>query len=116
MSYIQKRSYKSERHQRRLDKAPRRWQSGLTMVELLVALVISLLIALASIAALTVARQGFSTVDAASQLRDNGRFASDLIQRLGVQSGFKDVWYAGRPATAQESTANSAPDIKGFNN
>lgn len=91
-------------------------QRGLTMVELLVALVISLLIALAAIAALTVSRQGFVTVDAASQLRDNGRFSADLIQRLGVQSGFKDVWYASRPASQQESAANSAPSIAGFNN
>jgi len=91
-------------------------QRGLTMVELLVALVISLLIALAAIAALTATRQGFSTVDAASQLRDNGRFTSDLIQRLVVQSGFKDVLYASQPATAAEIAANTAPNITGFNN
>lgn len=91
-------------------------QHGLTLVELLVALVISLLIALAAIAALTATRQGFNTVDAASQLRDNGRFTTDLIQRLGVQSGFKDVWYASQPATAAEAAANIAPNITGFNN
>lgn len=91
-------------------------QSGLTMVELLVALVISLLIALAGIAALTVARQGLTAVDAASQLRDNGRFTADLLQRLGVQSGFKDVWYASRPATEQESVSDMAPNVMGFNN
>lgn len=89
-------------------------QLGLTLVELLVAMVISLLIALAAIAALTVSRQGFSTVDAASQLRDNGRFAADLIQRLGVQSGFKDVWYAGQPPTV--NTPDITPNITGFNN
>ncbi|MDP2000650.1 MAG: PilW family protein [Rhodoferax sp.] len=93
-----------------------RWQRGLTMVELLVALVISLFIALAAVAALTVARQGFTTVDAASQLRDNGRFTADLLQRLGVQTGFKDVWYASRPPTAQESAADLPPNIMGFNN
>jgi type IV pilus assembly protein PilW len=91
-------------------------QGGLTMVELLVAMVISLLIALAAIAALTVTRQAFSTVDAASQLRDNGRFTVDLIQRLGVQSGFKDVLYASQPATPSEVAANLAPNVTGFNN
>src|SRR5674476_903590 len=91
-------------------------QGGLTMVELLVAMVISLLIALAAISALTVTRRGFSTVDAASQLRDNGRFTADLIQRLAVQSGFKDVLYASQPATAAEVAANKAPNITGFNN
>lgn len=91
-------------------------QGGLTMVELLVAMVISLLIALAAISALTVTRRGFSTVDAASQLRDNGRFTADLIQRLAVQSGFKDVLYASQPATAAEVAANIAPNITGFTN
>lgn len=91
-------------------------QRGLTMVELLVAMVISLLIALAAIAALTVTRQGFSTVDASSQLRDNGRFTTDLIQRLGVQSGFEDVLYAATPLTAAEIAANLAPNVSGFNN
>lgn len=91
-------------------------QAGLTMVELLVALVISLLIALAAISALTVSRRGFNTVDASSQLRDNARFASDLIQRIGVQSGFKDYFFAASTPTAAETAANFAPDVYGFNN
>lgn len=91
-------------------------QRGLTMIELLVAMVISLFIALAAITALTVSRRGFATVDAASQLRDNGRFAAELIQRLGVQSGFKDVQYAAQPATTQDNTDDVAPSVTGFNN
>lgn len=93
-------------------------QRGFTMVELLVAMVISLLIALAAISALTVTRQGFTTVDASSQLRDNGRFISDLIQRLGVQSGFKDTLYAAYPAppTMSAFATDPAPNITGFNN
>ena len=93
-------------------------QRGFTMVELLVAMVISLLIALAAIAALTVTRQGFTAVDASSQLRDNGRFISDLIQRLGVQSGFKDTVNAAYPAPSANSAfaTDPAPNITGFNN
>ena len=93
-----------------------RHQTGLTMVELLVALVISLMISLAAIAALTMTRRGFNTVDASSQLRDNGRFAADLIQRLTVQSGFKDTFYAATQPNAAEIAANIAANIKGFNN
>ena len=74
------------------------------------------MIALAAISALTVTRRGFTTVDAASQLRDNGRFTTDLIQRLGVQSGFKDVLYAARPATQKDNTDDIAPSVTGFNN
>lgn len=91
-------------------------QAGLTLVELLVALVISLLIALAAISSLTVTRRGFNTVDASSQLRDNGRFAADMVQRVAVQSGFKDYYFAGTPPTATETAANIAPNVYGFNN
>lgn len=67
---------------------------GLTLVELLVALAIGLLIVLAAVAALTASRRGATTVDAASQLRDDTRFATDLIQRLAVQAGFEDATFA----------------------
>ena len=91
-------------------------QTGLTLVELLVALVISLLIALAAISALTVTRRGFNTVDASSQLRDNGRFSADLIQRIAVQTGFKDFYFAASRPLASETAANIAPSVYGFNN
>lgn len=91
-------------------------ERGMTLVELLVAMTISLIIVLAAVAALTVARRGFSTVDAASQLRDSGRFAADLIQRLGVQAGYKDVRFAGRPCLAGEPNCPPAPDVMGMDN
>ena len=102
----------------------KRLQGGFSLVELLVALTISLLLALAAISALVVTRQGVTTVDAASQLRDNGRFAADLIQRIAVQSGFKDSFYATTPPTpaASAEARNEAtawkypPNISGFSN
>lgn len=90
-------------------------QSGLTMVELLVAMGISTLIAIAAMSALVISRQGFATVDSASQLRDNARFASDLIQRLGVQAGYKDIAYSATNRYAKDAQ-DPAPDITGFNN
>lgn len=86
---------------------------GLTLIELLVAMVIGLVIVLAAVAALTVARRGFTTVDAASQLRDSGRFAADLIQRVGAQTGYRDVFIAA--GLASEDPARDA-SIGGFNN
>ena len=87
------------------------------MVELLVAMVIALLIAIAAAGALFVARQGFTNVDAAAQLRDNARFAQDTLQRVGVQVGFKSLQYA---ATQQSSNVDgisvSAPNVFGLNN
>lgn len=93
-------------------------QQGLTLIELLVAMGLGLLIALAAASALVVARQGFSNVDAASQLRDNGRFVQDVLQRIGVQVGFKSLQYAAttRAASTKGVTDNPEPNIYGRNN
>lgn len=88
-------------------------QAGFTLVELMVAMAVGLLVVLAALAALLVARSGFSNVDAASQLRDNGRFVSLLINRLAVQSGFKDVYEAAR---LPDPDSPPAPAITGFSN
>ena len=93
-------------------------QSGLTLIELLVALVISSVIAIAAVSALIVSRQGFSTVDAASQLRDNARFATDMLQRFGVQAGFKDVAFSST-VSEKDSAGNpvgAKPSVSGFSN
>ncbi len=79
----------------------------------MVAMAISLVIALAAIAALTAARTGFDAVDEASQLRDNLRFSSDLIYRLASQTGYKDVQYLPSSMTAVPLATAS---IEGFNN
>jgi type IV pilus assembly protein PilW len=95
-------------------------QQGFTLVELMVALALSLLVVLASVSALLVSRQGFTSVDAASQLRDNARFATDFITRLAVQSGFKDVAFVDTVNQSLFSskgvTADPDPPIFGFNN
>ena len=88
---------------------------GLTLVELMVALAISTVIVIAAVSALIVSRQGFTTVDAASQLRDNARFAADLIQRLGIQTGHSSIDFAGSNRTTNDQT-NPPPSVFGFNN
>jgi type IV pilus assembly protein PilW len=93
---------------------------GMTLVELMVSLVVGLLITLAAISALIVTRQGFSTVDAASQLRDNGRFSADMIQRIALQAGFKDPLYAITPPSGKDLTDDALglipANVTGFNN
>lgn len=93
-------------------------QHGVSLVELLVAMAISAIIAIAAVSALIISRQGFSTVDAASQIRDNARFATDLIQRIGVQSGFQDVKYAAtNRAIANAGLATlPPPNVSGATN
>jgi type IV pilus assembly protein PilW len=84
-------------------------QTGLTLIELMVALVLGLLIAAASVAALIVARQGFKSVDTTSQLRENARFAASLIQRVAVQAGFENAAYG-------QITTEKEPGLDGFDN
>jgi type IV pilus assembly protein PilW len=93
-------------------------QQGFTLVEMLVAMAISMVVAIAAISALIVSRQGYSAVDASSQLRDSARFSVDLIQRIGVQAGFKDIIYAAtlRPANNSGVASNPSPGVSGFNN
>jgi type IV pilus assembly protein PilW len=89
----------------------------MTLIELLVAMALGLLVVLAAAAALVAAQRGFASVDAASQLRDNARFAADLIQRLAVQAGYKDVVSAAtKRGNAIGLSADPAPNVFGFDN
>lgn len=87
-----------------------RRNGGFTLIELLVAMTIGLVVVIAAAAALTVSRIGFTTVDSASQLRDSTRFAADMIQRISVQTGFRDAFFAAASASTRP------PDISGYNN
>lgn len=84
-------------------------QAGLTLVELLVAVALGMLVAAAAVSALIVARQGFKSVDTGSQLRENARFAANLIQRVAVQAGFENAAYGFY-------TDPKDPGLSGFDN
>lgn len=96
-----------------------RIQKGVTLIELMVAMALGLLIALAAAASLLISRQGFTAVDAASQLRDNGRYLQSLTQRLGVQAGYRDIKFA-TDTTAKKNQSYGAgtppPNVFGLNN
>jgi type IV pilus assembly protein PilW len=92
---------------------------GFSLIELMVALALSGLIALAAMASLSVARQGFSSVDASSQLRDNARFVTETIQRVVVQAAFQDTSFAAANNTSSFISVggvNVTPNILGGNN
>ena len=75
---------------------PARGSSGFTLVELMVVLVLTLLVVVVASSALLVARRGHATVDAASQLQDNARFAADMVQKLAGQVGYLDAENAAK--------------------
>lgn len=86
----------------------RKHNSGFTLVELLVAMAVGLLVVLAAVAALMTSRRGANTVDVASQLRDSGRFATEVVQRLVVQTGFEDIEYSAKAySTSLSDYANN---------
>lgn len=94
-----------------------RGQAGVTLVELLIACALGLVIALAATTALVTSQQGFTTVDAASQLRDNARFAADLVTRVALQTGYKDTPYAATPrAAVAGAPANPPTPVFGADN
>lgn len=96
---------------------PRTTVRGFTLTEVLVALALSTVIALAAVASLSVARSGFTAVDAASQLRDNGRFAAEMIRRVAIQAGYKDSQFAANTTGFSNVTVTPVePGIMGVNN
>ena len=91
---------------------------GLTLVELLVAMALGLIITLAAVSALVISQQGFRSVDAASQVRDNARFASDIMRRVILQAGYLSPQFAidRNHGFSLNNAVASEPNIKGFNN
>lgn len=62
---------------------------GFTVVELMVAMVISLLVAIAAITVLSFSRQSANTLDGWNELRENNRLAAEVLQRLIYQAGYE---------------------------
>ena len=93
-------------------------QHGLTLVGLLVAMSLGLLVVVIAAAILIMGQQGYRAVDATTQLRDRERFATDLLARVIVQTGFQDI---SADNIAIRSTAammgnDPEPDLYGWNN
>lgn len=93
-------------------------QRGLTMVELLVAMTLGLVVAIAAISTLIMGRTGFSTVDNTGQLVDRERFATDLLSRIVMQAGYEDfnAYPLVTRALAKKQSLDPEPDIFGWNN
>lgn len=95
-----------------------RKQSGLTLLELLVALGLGLVVVAIAALALTLGQQGYRAVDTTTALRERERFAADLISRVVVQAGYQDFGMAnvGLRSSAPALVKDPEPDIYGWNN
>lgn len=98
-----------------------RAQRGLTLVELMVAMLIGLVVVLAAAMTLVISKKGLTSVDQAAQLRDNARFATETLQRLVIQAGYRgDKFLASSEGVANLNIkgldTNPPPNIFGINN
>ncbi len=94
-------------------------QQGLSLIELMVALVISLVIVIAASAFFLGSSRSRDTQDAASLLQDNARFATEVITRSIQQAGYQNyIWSSLGAASRREVSAPSddEPDLRGYNN
>ena len=98
--------------------SPVRKQSGLTLLELLVALGLGLIVVTIAATALLLGQRGYRAVDATTALRDRERFATDLISRVVIQAGYQDFGAinVGLRSTAPLLGDDPEPDIYGWNN
>jgi type IV pilus assembly protein PilW len=97
-------------------------QLGVTLVELLVAMVLSLVIVAAASSVYLSSSQAFTSSDSAAQLQDSSRFATYILRRMIQQAGYED--YAD-PNTTSRSQNVAWPvgtqtcvraDLCGFDN
>ena len=94
-------------------------QCGLSLVELLVSLAISLVIVIAASAFFLGSSRTRDTQDAASLLQDNARFATEVITRSIQQAGYQNYIWSTAGATVRREVSPPSdlqPDIRGFNN
>ena len=93
-------------------------QSGLTLIELLVSLVLASIITLAATALYSVTVSSYKTVDAAQELQDSGRFALEVIGQAARMAGYQN--YTQRDGSGRDNSRRFAPTtlptVRGFNN
>lgn len=96
-----------------------RHQRGLTLIELLVSLAISMVIVIAAASFYLSSGRSRDTQEAASVLQDNARFATDIITRNIQQAGYQNyIWDTKGALGRREVLAPSdgEPDLRGYNN
>jgi type IV pilus assembly protein PilW len=67
-----------------------RRQKGMTLIELMVALVLMLLVTVATVALYSVSNQSYRTVDASQELQDTARYTFDIVGQAVRNAGFQD--------------------------
>ena len=107
-----------------------RGSAGYTLVELMVALVISLLVLMAAVSFYLMSRSSYSAIDDNASLEERGNFALSMLMRLTRQAAYVPVGSDGgsmplgtqmisgldncsTPANSETLTCNAGPSING---
>lgn len=93
-------------------------QGGLTLIELMVALAISLLIVIAAASFFLNSSKTRETQEAASLLQDNARYATEILTKSIEQAGYQNYAWGSLGATVRREVvapSDSQPDIRGYN-
>lgn len=86
----------------------RGYQRGVTLVELMVAMVIGLIITAGVLNVFTSSKQSYRTVQASSELQENARYAMEVLQQNLRQAGFvRNSW---EPTGAQINVIDNPVD------
>jgi type IV pilus assembly protein PilW len=80
-------------------------QRGLTLIEILVAMVLMLLVTLATITLFSINSQSYKTVDASQELNDSARFTFEVIGQALRNAGYQE--YMERSTGSAESVASA---------
>lgn len=94
-------------------------QGGLTLIELMVALAISLLIVIAAASFFLNSSKTRETQEAASLLQDNARYATEILTKSIEQTGYQNYAWGSSGATVRREVvapSDGEPDIRGYNN
>lgn len=83
-----------------------RQQTGLTLIELMVSLVLVGLITLATMALYTVAASTYKTTDDNQQLQDNARFIFEVLSQATRQAGLQDATQSSLYGSATDPPIN----------
>lgn len=74
---------------------PRRRQQGLSLIELMVAVVLGLILMVGIIQVFISSKQTYSNNEAKARMQENGRFALDFISRSARLAGYVEGIYTG---------------------
>jgi type IV pilus assembly protein PilW len=86
-------------------------QAGLTLIELMIAIVLGMLVVLAAIALLLSTKTTYTHQDDATRLEDTGRYALEIVTRALHQTAYENWGSEGAPIVAG---ADFRPNIQGY--